>query len=235
MALFAISDLHLAIGIDKPMDIFGMIWEDHANQIEKAWKSSISPEDTVVIPGDITWAMTMLQATEDFEFIERLPGRKVILKGNHDYWWSSVTKIENYFSEKGFTSIKLLKNNYFRIDDNTLLCGTRGWILPCDNTFKPADMVIYNRELGRLRTSLSQANIDRGENDRIIAALHYPPLLPSCRDTEFTGLLEEFTVTKCLYGHVHGNGHEYSFEGVRNNVDYINISADKLAFKPLLV
>ncbi|MHB1483939.1 MAG: metallophosphoesterase [Saccharofermentanales bacterium] len=235
MALFAISDLHLAIGIGKPMDIFGVIWEDHAKQIENAWNSLISPEDTVVIPGDITWAMTLSQADADFGFIDRLPGNKIILKGNHDYWWSSVTKIENYFNEKGYNSIKLLKNNYFRIGGDTLLCGTRGWIMPCDNNFKLTDMIIYKRELGRLKTSLSLADKDRNANDRIITVFHYPPLLQFCPDTEFTGMLEEFGVEKCFFGHVHGNGHGYSFEGVRNDVLYTNISADKLAFKPILV
>ena len=134
MALFAISDLHLAIGMNKPMDIFGNHWENHARQIEQAWNLSVSISDTVVIAGDISWGMTLSQANPDFEFIENLPGRKIIIKGNHDYWWSSVTKIENYFKETGFTSIQILKNNSFRVDENTLLCGTRGWVLPCENT-----------------------------------------------------------------------------------------------------
>ena len=202
MALFAISDLHLAIGMDKPMDIFGFRWENHVRQIEKAWNERISAEDTVAIPGDISWGMTLDQAAPDFAFLDALPGRKVILKGNHDYWWSSVTKIENYFKEKGFSSIQLLKNNCFRVDDTTLLCGTRGWILPCENSYLSSDEIIFKRELGRLSTSLSMAEAHRTPGDRIVAVLHYPPLLPMCMDTEFTRMLETFRVSRCLFGHV---------------------------------
>lgn len=233
MALFAISDLHLAIGMDKPMDIFGNHWENHAQQIEQAWNAIVSPGDTVVIPGDISWGMTLIQATPDFAFIDRLPGKKIILKGNHDYWWSSVTKIEKYFIENGFSSIQLLKNNYFRIDDSLLLCGTRGWILPCENAFKQSDLIIFKRELGRLETSLTMAKKDRNPDDEIIVAMHYPPLLPTCLETEFTKMMEEFQVKHCMFGHIHGNGRERSFEGERNGVIYRNISADKLAFKPI--
>ncbi len=233
MALFAISDLHLAIGMDKPMDIFGLHWENHVRQIEQAWNTLISADDTVVIPGDISWGMTLDQAMPDFEFLDRLPGKKIILKGNHDYWWSSVTKIERFFEEKKLWSIRLLKNNCFRVDDSILLCGTRGWILPCENSFRQSDEIIFKRELGRLNTSLTQARTLQAPEDQIIVALHYPPLLPTCLETEFTRMMEEFQVKRCLFGHIHGNGKERAYEGERNGVFYQNISADKLAFKPL--
>ena len=233
MALFAISDLHLAIGMDKPMDIFGLHWENHVQQIAASWNLSVSAEDTVVIPGDISWGMTLDQATPDFAFLEGLPGKKIILKGNHDYWWSSVTKIENYFSAQGFTSIHLLKNNCFRVDDRTILCGTRGWILPCENSFKKTDEIIYRRELGRLMASLSMAKKIQTPGDRIIVALHYPPLLPSCLQSDFTAMMEEFQVAVCLFGHLHGSSRDRSFEGERGGVVYQNISADKLSFKPM--
>lgn len=233
MALFAISDLHLAIGMDKPMDIFGNFWENHTRQIEQSWKAMISGEDTIVIPGDISWGMTLDQARPDFLFLENLPGEKIILKGNHDYWWSSVTKIEKYFQEQGFSSIRLLRNNCYRVDESTLLCGARGWTLPCEPSFKQADDIIFRRELGRLDASLSMAAKMRTPQDRIIVALHYPPLLPVCVETEFTQMLESYRVDQCLFGHIHGSGNERSYEGDRNGVLYRNISADKLSFKPL--
>lgn len=233
MTVFAISDLHLAMGVDKPMDIFGNRWEDHVDRLAKSWREQVDTGDTIVIPGDISWAMTLDQAIDDFAFLESLPGTKIILKGNHDYWWSSVTKIENYFEHHGFHTIRLLKNNSFRIDGNTLLCGTRGWILPFENTFRQSDDLIYKRELGRLKASLESAKAIQTPMDRIVAALHYPPLLPTCLETEFTKLMESYGVSRCLFGHIHGNGKERSFEGEQNGVLYQNISADKLAFKPL--
>lgn len=233
MAVYAISDLHLALGMDKPMNIFGDLWENHELQIANAWKSIVTPMDTIIIPGDISWAMTLEQGIMDFEFINNLPGTKIILKGNHDYWWSSVTKIENYFSENKFSTIKLLKNNSFRVDDTTLLCGTRGWVLPCENAFKQKDEVVYNRELGRLKCSLDSAKKVMNENDRIIVAFHYPPLLNHCLETDFTKMLEEYEVELCIFGHIHGNGSERSYEGCINGVKYKNASADKLGFKPI--
>ncbi len=233
MALFGISDLHLALGMDKPMDIFGNHWENHALQIEKNWKSLIKHEDTIVIPGDISWAMTLDQAKSDFEFLDRLPGNKIILKGNHDYWWSSVTKIENYLESNNLKTIMLLKNNSFRVGEKVLLCGTRGWILPCESSFKVKDEIIYKRELGRLKNSLDSAMQMKNDDDEIIVALHYPPMLPHCAETDFTKMLEEYGVKLCLFGHIHGNGKERSFEGVHEGVVYKNISADKLAFKPM--
>lgn len=233
MTVFAISDLHLAMGVDKPMDIFGNRWEDHVDRLAKSWNELVTLQDTVVIPGDISWAMTLDQAIDDFAFLEGLPGTKIILKGNHDYWWSSVTKIETFFERNGFHSIRLLKNNSFRIDGETLLCGTRGWVLPCENAFRQPDELIYKRELGRLKASLESAKAIQTPQDRIIAVLHYPPLLPSCLETEFTKLMESYGVNRCLFGHIHGNVRERSFEGEQNGVSYQNISADKLAFKPL--
>jgi predicted phosphohydrolase len=233
MSLFAISDLHLAIGMEKPMDIFGRHWEDHTARLKEEWLKIVGDGDTVIIPGDISWGMTVLEARPDFEFIESLPGRKIISKGNHDYWWSSVRKLENFFEENGMKTIDILKNNSFRIDETTTICGTRGWIMPCDNNYNQKQEIIYKRELGRLRASLESAAVNRNENERIIVALHYPPLLAQYTETEFTQMLEEYNVNECVFGHIHKNGSEKCFEGELRSVAYHNISADKLAFKPL--
>jgi uncharacterized protein len=235
MSLFAISDLHLAIGMDKPMDIFGSHWEDHSDKIETCWRAKITSQDTVVVPGDISWGMTLEQSRPDLVFLDRLPGTKIISKGNHDYWWSTVAKIEHFLAANGLDTIKVLKNNHFRIDENTLLCGARGWTLPCDSAFGPKDEPIYQREAGRLRLSLTAAASVRTERDRVVVALHYPPLLMNCRTSVFTDIMQEFHVSRCVYGHVHQKGAGRCVEGCVDGVEYCNISADKIAFNPLLV
>ncbi|MHB8962225.1 MAG: metallophosphoesterase [Saccharofermentanales bacterium] len=235
MSLYAISDLHLALGMDKPMDIFGSQWDDHSNRIEACWRAKIGEGDTIVIPGDISWAMTLEQARMDLEFLHRLPGTKIISKGNHDYWWSTVAKIDRFLEQNGFHSVKVLKNNFYRIDRHTLLCGTRGWILPCDAGFGEKDEQILSREAGRLRLSIAAAQADRQEDDRIVVALHYPPLLNNCRTSVFTEIMESSGVCRCVYGHVHQKGYSRCVEGIAGGVEYINISADKIAFNPLLV
>ncbi len=234
MSLYAISDLHLALGMDKPMDIFGSHWEDHSVRIAANWRGKVREEDTVVIPGDISWAMDLEEALTDFEFLHSLPGTKIITKGNHDYWWSTVAKIERFLGRHGLDSIRLLKNNFFRIGGGTtLLCGTRGWMLPCDAEFGEADETVYRREAGRLRLSLAGAVAERREGDRIVVAMHYPPLLSNYRTSLFTGILEESGVDCCVYGHVHRNGFARCVEGTVNGVRYVNISADKISFDPL--
>ncbi|MHB1454455.1 MAG: metallophosphoesterase [Saccharofermentanales bacterium] len=235
MSLYAISDLHLALGMDKPMDIFGSQWDDHSGRIETNWRARITDADTIIIPGDISWAMTLEQARSDMEFLHRLPGNKIISKGNHDYWWSTVKKIDDFLEGNGLYSIKVLKNNFYRVDRNTLLCGARGWTLPCDNNYGEKDEPIYLREAGRLRLSIAAAQADRQEGDRIVVALHYPPLLNNCRTSVFTEIMESNGVCCCVYGHIHQKGSGRCVEGVVGGVEYINISADKIAFNPVLV
>ncbi|MDD2393326.1 MAG: metallophosphoesterase [Eubacteriales bacterium] len=234
MSLYAISDLHLALGVDKPMSIFGDHWDKHSDKIALNWHDSVKHDDTVLIPGDISWGMTLDEAASDLEFINSLPGMKIITKGNHDYWWTTVAKIEKYFEDKGFDTIKLLKNNFFRVDDD-LVCGTRGWILPGDPAFSSNDPIVYRRETGRLEASLKSAEKVRKVSDRLIVMMHYPPLLSNNRSSDFTRLLSEYSADICLYGHVHLKGFSRCIEGQIDGVDYINISADKIAFKPLCV
>ncbi len=166
-------------------------------------------------------------------FVDSLPGTKIITKGNHDYWWTTVGKIEQFFIAKGFHSIKLLKNNSFRISDDTLICGTRGWILPGDPAFAEKDEIIYKRETGRLRSSLDSAQSQRKENDRLIVMMHYPPLLTNIVSSAFTELMDSHHADICLYGHVHLKGFSRCVEGTVGSVSYINISADKIGFDPL--
>jgi uncharacterized protein len=235
MKLFAISDLHLALGIDKPMDIFGDFWQSHPEKLREKWLGCIAEEDTVVIPGDISWGMTLEEAKPDFAFLHSLPGRKILSKGNHDYWWGTQLKIEQFYAVNGLSSLHLLKNNFYHIGENRLLCGTRGWILPCDNAFShDRDNKIYQRELGRLKISLERA-VAKQPSVRIAVAFHYPPLLISCMDTAFTALMQQYPVDTCVYGHVHRNGADKCFEGEQNGIQYRNVSADKIGFKPLSI
>ena len=235
MSIFAISDLHLALGMDKPMDIFGDHWDNHADKIARNWNNRVTKEDTVLIPGDISWGMTLEEAGPDLEFVHSLPGTKIITKGNHDYWWTTVGKIEKFLDKRGLYSIKLLKNNSFRIGDDSLVCGTRGWILPGDPAFTEKDAVIYKRETGRLELSLNSAEIQRASTDRLIVMMHYPPLLTNIRSSTFTELMTGHNTEKCLYGHVHLKGFSKCVEGTVGGVSYINISADKIGFEPLCV
>ena len=233
MAIYALSDPHLSFSTDKPMDVFGDGWKDHAKRIEEEWSAVVSPEDTVVVPGDISWAMTLEEVVPDLAFLHALPGRKIISKGNHDYWWGTVGKVEKLVAENGFDSIVFLKNNAF-VTEDAVICGTRGWLLPGDSDFRQSDRVIYDRELGRLARSLEQGRaLVTDDGMRLVAALHYPPMSFPFRDTEVTEILERFGVDICVYGHLHGPALRRVFEGERNGVEYHLVSADYRAFKPL--
>jgi predicted phosphohydrolase len=250
MAIFAIADLHLSQGTDKPMHIFGSQWLDHQNRLEQAWLASVGENDTVIIPGDISWGMTLEEALPDLQFIHQLPGRKILSKGNHDYWWGTLGKVEAMSAQMGLTSLSFMKNNAFLVEGRAV-CGTRGWLLPSDPEFKTSDKVIYEREVGRLERSLIEGRallLDAGEKssgvgrditgeditgEDIIAVIHYPPLLLSVQNSDFCALLEKFRVKTCIYGHLHGKGHSKAFEGVKNGVNYHLVAGDYISFKPL--
>ena len=227
MALYAIGDFHLSLSGDKPMDVFGDIWKDHAEKIKNAF-STLNADDVCVLCGDLSWAIGLEEAKEDFRFIDDLPGRKIILKGNHDYWWSTLSKMNTFFSANGFTSIRILNNNSFLYHDMAI-CGTRGWFFE-EETGSLHDRKMILREAGRLRRSLESA----GDAEKLVF-LHYPPLFQNYICRELTDLLEEFDVKLCCYGHIHAAACRAAFTGWQGGTEYKLVSADHLAFKPLKI
>ncbi len=227
MSLFAIGDLHLSFGSDKPMDIFGPRWKDHAARLQENFAKTVAPEDTTVICGDLTWSMDLPGALEDFLFIHRLPGKKIILKGNHDYWWSTASKAKRFFAENGIDSIDILNNNCFFYGEDLALCGTRGWFYE-EERGTEHDKKILLRELGRLETSLQAA----GERRKYVF-LHYPPKYGSYACREILDLLRDYRAELCCAGHIHGPGCQFAFENIFEATAHRLVSADHLAFQPL--
>ena len=229
MALYAISDLHLSFGTNKPMNIFGSKWENYTEKLKINWQSVVKTDDVVIIPGDISWAMYMEDSYEDFKFINSLNGTKLIMKGNHDYWWTTVSKMQKYFEENEFTSIEILNHNAYMYND-TAICGTRGWIFPPENSIGE-DKKIFEREKIRLVLSLEEA---KSKNpDEIIVAMHYPPLGDGNND--FVNIMKEYSVTRCIYGHLHGSSHANAVEGVKDGIQFNLVSCDYMNFNPLFL
>lgn len=222
MKIFAISDLHLSLGTDKPMNIFGSNWDNHTEKIAEDWLKQVSEEDLVLMPGDHSWGLKLAEAIPDLEFIGNLPGQKVLIKGNHDLWWQSKKKLVSVLDP----SMHILQNDALSFDGWTI-CGTRGWIVPQDGKFSPEDQKVYERELLRLKMSLDKA----GKDKPIIAMLHYPPISANGVANEFANILEEYGVTVCIYGHLHGAMTHIAFEGEHCGVQYHLVSADHLDFK----
>lgn len=234
MALFALSDPHLANGVDKPMAIFGAHWHNHTERIREQWLAAVSPDDTVLIPGDISWALTLGEALPDLQFLNDLPGLKILSRGNHDYWWQSLAKLEKFCQTHDLSSLRFLRNNALLVEDRYLICGSRGWILPDDPDFKPDDARIHARELGRLRLSLESARQMNRPDCELIALLHYPPFGKDRQPTELTQLLTAYGVSRCLFGHIHAPVSAYlTPDWLLDGVKYTLISADRLSFKPL--
>lgn len=227
MTLYAIADPHLSLGCDKPMDIFKG-WEDYVERLKENWQSTVKPEDTVVIAGDISWAMNIADAYEDFKFLHNLNGTKIILKGNHDYWFVTKKKVDDYLENNGFTSIKMLHNNAFAYGDYAIV-GTRGWI---NESGVAADKKVLDREAARLRTSL-EAGLAMGKEP--IAFLHYPPVYNTSECEEILSVLKEYKVKRCFYGHIHSSGVNYAIDGVYKNINYRLISCDYTQFRVVKV
>ena len=222
MAIFALSDLHLPLGNDKPMNIFGARWDNYVERIEYEWLSNISDGDYVIINGDFSWAMYLEDALADFQFINKLPGKKLISKGNHDYWWETLKKMNEFTEKNNINDVYFLHNNAMLCDEFAV-SATKGWISPSDKSFKKEDEKLYARELIRFENSLAEA---QKLSENIIAALHYPP------DDEFIKLIEKYNVRKCVFGHLHGR----KAEDYRNfNEKCLLVSADYLKFKPLKI
>lgn len=223
MALYAIGDTHLSLTSDKPMDVFGGGWSGYVEKLKTGF-SEIGPEDTVVLCGDLSWGMSLEEARQDFEFLDALPGKKLLLKGNHDYWWNTASKMNQFFQNNHFDTLNILHNNCYSYGE-IALCGTRGWFYEEDRGEHSAK--IFNRELIRLEASLKAA----GDREKY-CFLHYPPLYQGYRCQEIIDLLERYGVTRCFYGHLHGGSHRLAVCGIRGAVEYQLVSADYLRFKP---
>ncbi len=227
MSLFAIADTHLSFFCDKPMDIFRG-WENFEKRLEKNWNRVVGENDVVVIPGDISWGMHIEECLEDFRFLDSLNGTKIIMKGNHDYWWATKSKTEKFFAENDLTSIKVLFNNAYRVGDYTV-CGTRGWFFDCE---KNEDKKVLLREAGRLKMSLDEARKLGGEP---IIFLHYPPISLTQTCDEIYDLIVNSSAKHCYYGHLHGPSINWAFCGERDGVKFDLVSADFLEFCPKLL
>lgn len=223
MAIYTIGDLHLSLGCEKPMDIFPG-WQGYMEKLEHHWNTLVRPEDTVVLAGDTSWAMKLEDTVADFSFLQRLPGQKLLLKGNHDYWWTTVKKMERFLQEKDFDSLHILHNNSI-LAEGLAVCGTRSWMF---DVGEPHDEKVMNRELGRLRASLQAAP----EGAERVAFLHYPPVYPNANAQQVIDLLKEYDVKRCYYGHLHGNAIRFAVQGMVDGIEYRLISADALAFCP---
>lgn len=228
MAIYVIGDLHLSFGVDKPMNIFGDNWENHAEKIKNNWIKKVKEEDTVILPGDFSWAMYLEESEKDFQFLNSLPGRKILSKGNHDYWWTTVTKMYKFLKEKKFENIDFLYNNSYLIEDK-IIVGTRGWIT---NPKSEENYKILKRENDRLKISLNSGIKQFGNDKEIFAFIHYPPFFKEMvpEEINFRATLEKYNVSKCVYAHLHGDSHKEAIEGKINGISYRLASSDYLNF-----
>ena len=227
MALYAIGDLHLSLGTPKPMDVFGGAWQGYMEKL-KTGLSVVTQADTLVLLGDLSWALDLPGAVEDFAWIDRIPGRKILLKGNHDYWWSTAAKFDKFCQEHGFTQMYLLNNNCYFYEDSAI-CGTRGWFYEEERS-GAHDQKVFRRELLRLEASLKAA----GEAQKLVF-LHYPPRYRGYTCPEILELLDRYQVRRCFYGHLHGGSHKLAMEGLWNGVDFRLVASDYLNFRPYTV
>lgn len=230
MSIFVIADLHLSFKAPKPMNIFGDNWENHPQKIEQDWKAKVKSEDLVVLPGDFSWAMNLEDAYLDFKYLNNLPGKKLLLKGNHDYWWTTLTKMREYLKQNNFENIDFIYNNSYQFE-NYIITGTRGWTI---NDLE-AEGKILNRELGRLELSLNEGITKYGKDKEILVFMHYPPITNSAvlnnLELKFVNKMKEYNVKKCMYGHLHSRSHKDAIEGIVQTIDFKLVSADYLDFK----
>lgn len=232
MSLFVIGDLHLALNEDKPMNIFGDNWLNHDEKIKKDWESKVTEKDTVILVGDFSWSMHLKDTTKDFEFLNSLPGKKILLKGNHDLWWTTVTNMKNFLKENNFQNIDFLHNNSFLIE-NKIITGTRGWTLNTEET--EDSKKIIKRECMRLKMSIEQGIKLYGEDKEIIVFMHYPPItninVLKNETTDFMKIMMDYNIKRCFYGHLHGNSIKDAVEENINGIELKLISSDGLDFK----
>ena len=236
MSLYVIGDLHLSKSTEKPMDIFGARWDSYMDKIDARWRETVNDDDTVVIAGDISWAMTLDELKPDFDFIEALPGKKIILKGNHDYWWQTMTKLDAFMEKEGYKTIRFLHNNAFEVED-FIICGSRGWYSDGRATpIRGADSKkIIAREVERIKHSVACGRaLDPNGEKEMLMFLHFPAIFKGYMCDEIIMELYRAGVSRCYYGHIHGN---YESPAVINyaDIDFHLISADYILFKPELI
>ncbi len=230
MKIFAISDLHLSTSCDKPMDVFGGHWENYIQKIEDNWKASVADDDLVLIAGDISWAMKLEEVHDDLKWIEALPGKKIIIKGNHEYWWKSISAVREILPE----SIMAIQNDAVKIGDY-IFCGTRGWAVPEDGKEQSEeDLKIYKREVERLKLTLMFAKNLKQNNEKIVALIHFPPFNSTKTQNEFMTLFEEYGVEKVVFGHIHGYTNCELYNNI-NGVEYYFTSCDHIKNNPVLI
>ncbi len=230
MALYTIGDLHLPLGIDKPMDVFGKAWENYVQRLKDNWQALVKKEDTVVIVGDFSWATYLEQSYKDFEFLHSLNGKKILLKGNHDYWWTTKNKLDKFIKDNNFSDIEFLQNNSY-VYDGIAICGTRGWLHPAWESFNETDKKIFEREVIRLELSLESA----ADCEEIYVFTHYPPISMQKENNAFRDMMKKYNVKKCFYGHLHAAAHHNAFCGTADGIEYNLVAADYLKFSPMKI
>ena len=234
MSIYVIADLHLSFNNPKPMDIFGDNWASHEDKIKNDWIQKVKEEDLVVIPGDFSWETYLKDTKLDFQYLNSLPGKKLLLKGNHDYWWTTVTAMRKYLQDNNFNNIDFLYNNSYEFE-NKILCGTRGWSIADEET----DKKLIRRELIRLELSIKDGICKYGNDKEIIVFMHYPPItkarIISQQEAEFVNLMKKYNVKRCYYGHLHGISISDAIEGNVEGIEFKLVSADSMDFKLLKI
>lgn len=236
MRLFAISDLHLSLGTDKPMDIFGPQWVDHGTRMQVAWDAMVAPDDWVLVGGDTSWGSDLAEAKPDLDWLGARPGKKVLIRGNHCMWWPRGTKVRNELQAIVHPSIHMLQANAFRLDDGTVVVGSRLWDPPDAPWAEPDAAKIFARELGFLQQSIEAGKQLGGcvpGGARTIALVHYPPRFSDGRETGAVALMKAANVSTCVYGHLHGDGHKFGFQGVADGIRYWLAAVDAIDFRPI--
>lgn len=228
--IYVIGDLHIGFSVDKPMNIFGDKWENHAEKIKQSWLNKVNNDDTVIIPGDFSWGIDLDEAKADFEFLNQLPGKKILLKGNHDYWWTTVTKMNKFLKDNGFENISFLYNNSYFIE-NKVIVGTKGWTTINPNA--EDNYKILKRELQRLEFSIKDGINKFGNTKEMIAFIHYPPFYKEevNEEIDFIKLMKKYEIQKCYYGHLHGDSHKEAIEGIVDGIEFKLVSSDYLNFE----
>lgn len=236
MSIYALADLHLSLSNpEKSMELFGHQWAGYLDRITEEWNRTVKPEDTVLVPGDISWATYIEKAEEDFAFIASLPGRKLLSRGNHDYWWTTMKKLDEFFESHSFPGLELVRTNVIE-SEGCLITGTRGWMTEASKSEDPDKKKIYDRELLRLGLCVDELKkADPGHEKTHILMLHYPPVTSQQDKTEFSEVISEAGIDICVYGHLHGHAHRFVREGIVDGCRYFCVSADYLGFKPVLI